>query len=72
MTLSLFRAVLFVRPVAVLAGLAMPVAVSASVFLDSYVKAQPVIQRAVEAYGGAEKINGINSVYFRSENDSFT
>jgi glyoxylase-like metal-dependent hydrolase (beta-lactamase superfamily II) len=39
----------------------------ASVFLDSYVKAQPIIKRAVEAYGGAEKINGITSVYFRSE-----
>jgi glyoxylase-like metal-dependent hydrolase (beta-lactamase superfamily II) len=70
MNLSLIRAALFVRPFAVLAGLAVlavPVAVSASVFLDSYVKAQPVIQRAVEAYGGAEKINGINSVYFRFE-----
>jgi glyoxylase-like metal-dependent hydrolase (beta-lactamase superfamily II) len=32
-----------------------------------YTKAQPVIAKAVEAYGGAEKINGINSVYFRSD-----
>lgn len=71
MTLSLFRAARFPQPVSVLATLAVamtvPIAAAASVFLDSYTKAQPVIAKAVEAYGGAEKINGINSVYFRSD-----
>ena len=71
MTLPLFRAARLAQPVSVLATLAVamivPIAAAASVFLDSYTKAQPVIAKAVEAYGGAEKINGINSVYFKSE-----
>ena len=71
MTLPPFRAARFVRPVSILVGLAAALAIPmtslASVFLDSYVKAQPVIKRAVEAYGGADKINGITSVYFRSD-----
>ena len=71
MTLSLFRAARLARAVslaaALVATIALPMTSSASVFLDSYVKAQPVIKRAVEAYGGAEKINDIKSVYFRSE-----
>jgi len=71
MKLGIFRAARFVRPASILVTLTaatlIPVPAVASVFLDSYVKAQPVIARAVEAYGGAEKINGINSVYFKSE-----
>jgi glyoxylase-like metal-dependent hydrolase (beta-lactamase superfamily II) len=71
MTLSLYRAARLVRPTSLVAllatAIALPITSSASVFLDSYVKAQPVIKRAVEAYGGAEKMNGITSLYFRSE-----
>ena len=32
----------------------------AEVFLDAYTKAQPVIDKAVSAYGGPEKIGAIN------------
>lgn len=40
----------------------------AEVFLDAYTKAQPVISRMVEAYGGAEVITSINTVYFKEDN----
>lgn len=37
------------------------------VFLSRYAGAQPVIQRAVDAYGGVERLRGLVSMRFRSE-----
>ncbi len=39
----------------------------AEVFLDAYDKAQPVISRMVEAYGGAGTIGSINTILFKED-----
>jgi glyoxylase-like metal-dependent hydrolase (beta-lactamase superfamily II) len=49
----------------------LPFAAAEGVFLSTYTKAQPVIKRAVEAYGGAEAINGITSVYYRADTTTY-
>lgn len=40
----------------------------ADVFLNAYTRAQPVIEKAVDAYGGVETVTGITSIHYREDN----
>lgn len=40
---------------------------NAAVFLDAYTKAQPVISNMVDAYGGADVIGAIDTIYFKED-----
>jgi glyoxylase-like metal-dependent hydrolase (beta-lactamase superfamily II) len=40
----------------------------ADVFLNAYTRAQPVIERAVDAYGGVETVTSITSIHYREDN----
>ncbi len=49
------------------AGLSWTAAPAADVFLSAYAGAQPVIRRSVDAYGGADRLLALKTLYFRTE-----
>ena len=64
------------RRLVLTAGLALGIlagssAAVADVFLSRYAGAQPVIQRTVEAYGGADRLKGLKTIRLRTEGTIF-
>ena len=64
------------RRLILIAGLALGIlawggAAGADVFLSRYAGAQPVIQRAVEAYGGADRLRALTSIRMRTKGTIF-
>lgn len=50
-----------------LAGLGWTGSLAADVFLSAYAGAQPVIQRTINAYGGADRLQTLETIYLKTE-----